>query len=39
MAVAEKVKEFEQTGDRLVGEIEQDGEVWTAVCDTCGPGR
>ncbi|HEX5631763.1 MAG TPA: hypothetical protein VFX50_01000 [Gemmatimonadales bacterium] len=39
MAVAEKVRELEQTGDRLDGEIEQDGEVWTAVCDTGGAGR
>jgi class 3 adenylate cyclase len=39
MAVAVKVRELEQTGDRLEGEIEQDGEVWTAVCDTGGAGR
>ena len=39
MAVADKVSELEQTGDRLVGEIEQYGEEWTAVCDTGGAGR
>ena len=39
MAVADKVSELEQLGDRLVGEIEQDGEEWTAVCDTGGAGR
>ena len=39
MAVAGKVSELEQLGDRLVGEIEQFGEEWTAVCDTGGAGR
>jgi class 3 adenylate cyclase len=39
MAVADKVSELEQLGDRLVGEIEQYGEEWTAVCDTGGAGR
>ena len=39
MAVADKVSELEQLGDRLVGEIEQFGEEWTAVCDTGGAGR
>jgi class 3 adenylate cyclase len=38
-AVADKVSELEQVGDRLVGEIEQYGEEWTAVCDTGGAGR
>jgi hypothetical protein len=38
-AVAEKVDELVRTGDRLVGEIEQADEGWTAVCDTGGAGR
>jgi len=32
-AVTEKVGELLATGDRLVGEIEQTEEGWTAVCD------
>jgi class 3 adenylate cyclase len=38
-AVADKVDELVRTGDRLVGEIEQADDGWTAVCDTGGAGR
>jgi len=38
-AVAEKVDELVGRGDRLVGEIEQADEGWTAVCDTGGARR
>jgi hypothetical protein len=38
-AVADKVDELVCTGDRLVGEIEQADNGWTAVCDTGGAGR
>jgi len=38
-AVAAKVEELIELGARLTGEIEQDGSVWTAVCDSGGAGR
>lgn len=38
-AVAVKVDELVGLGARLTGEIEMDGDVWTAVCDTRGAGR
>jgi len=38
-AVAMKVEELVERGARLSGEIEQDGDVWTAVCDSGGVGR
>jgi len=37
-AVATKVEELVERGARLTGEIEQDGGVWTAVCDSGGAG-
>jgi hypothetical protein len=37
-AVAAKVEELVELGARLTGEIEQDGGVWTAVCDSGGAG-
>jgi hypothetical protein len=37
-AVAMKVEELVERGARLSGEIEQDGGVWTAVCDSGGAG-
>lgn len=37
-AVAAKVDELVGLGARLTGEIEQDGGVWTAVCDSGGAG-
>ena len=37
-AVATKVEELVERGARLSGEIEQDGGVWTAVCDSGGAG-
>ncbi len=37
-AVAAKVEELVDLGARLTGEIEQDGDVWTAVCDSGGAG-
>jgi hypothetical protein len=37
-AVAIKVEELVERGARLSGEIEQDGGVWTAVCDAGGAG-
>ncbi|MDH4326847.1 MAG: hypothetical protein OEZ09_05590 [Betaproteobacteria bacterium] len=37
-AVATKVAELVELGARLTGEIEQDGGVWTAVCDSSGAG-
>jgi hypothetical protein len=37
-AVASKVEELVERGARLTGEIEQDGSVWTAVCDAGGAG-
>jgi class 3 adenylate cyclase len=33
-SVAAKVDELRRSGDRLVGEIEQTEDGWTAVCDT-----
>jgi len=38
-AVAAKVAELAELGGRLQGEIEEEGGVWTAVCDTGGAGR
>jgi class 3 adenylate cyclase len=38
-AVAAKVDELLRTGDRLVSEIEQTDDGWTAVCDSGGTGR
>ena len=38
-AVSAKVDELQQHGARLVGEIEQTDDGWTAVCDTGGAGR
>ena len=38
-AVSAKVDELMQHGARLVGEIEQTDDGWTAVCDTGGAGR
>jgi hypothetical protein len=38
-AVIAKVDELTQHGARLVGEVEQIEEGWTAVCDTGGAGR
>jgi class 3 adenylate cyclase len=38
-AVRAKVDELVELGARLVGEIEQADEGWTAVCDTGGAGR
>jgi class 3 adenylate cyclase len=38
-AVASKVDELLRHGDRLVGEIEQTEDGWTAVCDMGGTGR
>jgi hypothetical protein len=37
-AVATKVDELVERGARLTGEIEQDGGLWTAVCDSGGAG-
>jgi class 3 adenylate cyclase len=37
-AVAAKVDELLGRGARLAGEIEQDGDTWTAVCDSSGAG-
>ena len=37
-AVATKVEELVERGARMTGEIEQDGGVWTAVCDSGGAG-
>jgi hypothetical protein len=37
-AVVTKVEELVERGARLTGEIEQDGGVWTAVCDSGGAG-
>ncbi|HEY4637254.1 MAG TPA: hypothetical protein VIH23_03230 [Burkholderiales bacterium] len=37
-AVATKVEELVERGARLTGEIEQDGGVWSAVCDSGGAG-
>lgn len=37
-AVERKVGELVELGARLQGEIEQDGEAWTAVCDSPGAG-
>jgi class 3 adenylate cyclase len=37
-AVAAKVDELLGRGARLTGEIEQDGDGWTAVCDSSGAG-
>jgi len=37
-AVATKVEELVELGARLTGDIEQDGGVWTAVCDSGGAG-
>lgn len=37
-AVASRVEELIERGARLTGEIEQDGGVWTAVCDAGGAG-
>jgi class 3 adenylate cyclase len=37
-AVEAKVQELLDLGARLQGKIEQDGEAWTAVCDSGGPG-
>jgi hypothetical protein len=37
-AVVMKVQELIERGARLTGEIEQDGAVWTAVCDSGGAG-
>jgi hypothetical protein len=37
-AVATRVEELVELGARLTGEIEQDGGVWTAVCDSGGAG-
>ncbi len=39
LAVAAKVAELAQRGERLTGEIELEGGVWTAVCDTGGAQR
>lgn len=38
-AVSAKVDDLKQHGARLVGEIEQTDEGWTAVCDTGDAGR
>ncbi len=38
-AVARKVAELQATGDRLVGDIEQTEEGWTAVCDSAAGAR
>ncbi len=38
-AVTAKVAELTQLGARLVGEIEKQDDLWTAVCDTGGAGR
>ncbi len=38
-AVSAKVDDLKQHGARLVGEIEQTDDGWTAVCDTGGAGR
>jgi class 3 adenylate cyclase len=37
-AVMTKVQELIERGARLTGEVEQDGGVWTAVCDSGGAG-
>jgi hypothetical protein len=37
-AVERKVEELVELGARLQGEIEQDGDAWTAVCDSPGAG-
>jgi hypothetical protein len=37
-AVQTKVEELVELGARLTGEIEEDGGVWTAVCDSGGAG-
>jgi class 3 adenylate cyclase len=37
-AVALKVQELVERGARLQGEIEQEGDAWTAVCDAGGAG-
>ena len=37
-AVERKVGELVELGARLQGEIEQDGDAWTAVCDSPGAG-
>lgn len=37
-AVARKVEELVERGARLQGPIEQDGDAWTAVCDSPGAG-
>lgn len=37
-AVAAKVAELVERGSRLTGEIEEDGGMWTAVCDAGGAG-
>jgi len=37
-AVMAKVEELVERGARLAGEVEQDGAVWTAVCDSGGAG-
>jgi class 3 adenylate cyclase len=37
-AVERKVEELVELGARLQGEIEQDGDEWTAVCDSPGAG-
>jgi hypothetical protein len=37
-AVQRKVEELVELGARQSGEIEQDGGVWTAVCDAGGAG-
>jgi hypothetical protein len=36
--VATKVEELVERGARLTGEIELDGGVWSAVCDSGGAG-
>jgi class 3 adenylate cyclase len=37
-AVERKVEELVERGARLQGAIEQDGDAWTAVCDSSGAG-
>ncbi len=38
-AVVAKVGELTERGAKLTGEIEEDGDMWTAVCDTGGSWR